>query len=444
MSAIDNKSLNKWLKIYNADRANAVLRHALSTTPLPNVINDSVGQYSGTDHTFSIEVKTMHATNQKESGRCWIFSALNVLREIIAKKCKISEFELSQSYIAFYDKLEKFNFLLHELDENINNDHNERLNYDLLTKGIADGGQWTMLVNLVKKYGLCPKSCFNETYQTSYTKYSNEVLNSLSRQYACEIHSLHKEGKDDKISAVHESYVQKVYQVLLSCYGIPPQSFNFEYVDSEGHYCIDKDLTPLSFYQKYIGDEYIDQYISVIHAPTDDKKYYKTYCIDHLGNVVEGKKIIHLNLPMERIKELIVATLKDDEVVWFGSDVRTYRDRVNGIWDDKSFDYLSAFGTNLYFDKKDMLDYHESAMGHAMVLTGVNIVDGKINKWKIENSWGDTVGNKGYFIMSDSFFDKYVYQVVINKNRLNEKELNALKESPKHLPLWDPFGTLAD
>lgn len=199
-----------------------------------------------------------------------------------------------------------------------------------------------------------------------------------------------------------------------------------------------------SVFFKYIGKE-IDEYISIINAPTSDKQFYKSYTISHLGNVVEGKEIKHLNVPMDRLKQLVVAQLKNNEIVWFGADVAYYGIRDEGIWDDKSFDYMSPFGMDFSLDKGSALDYRMSAMNHAMCITGVNLDDeGKATKWKIQNSWGTENGAKGYYIMSATWFDKFTYQVVTHKKYLSEKELSAYNSQPVILNPWDPMGTLAD
>lgn len=236
--------------------------------------------------------------------------------------------------------------------------------------------------------------------------------------------------------------MDKIYAMFLNAFGVPPKSFDFEYTNEKGYH-VEKKMTPLSFFEKYVGKK-VDDYQSIINSPTADKPFLKNFTIDYLGNVVEGKPINHLNLPMKRIKELIVAQLKDQEPVWFGSDVGFYRDRNSFAWDSHAFDYPSTFGFDIKFDKGAMLDYWHSAMNHAMVITGVNLVSGVPTRWKIENSWGPDNGNSGYFVMSEEWFDTFVYQAVILKKYLSEEELAATQAEPTHLHPWDPMGTLAD
>lgn len=440
---LDQNVLQAMKEDYLKSDKNTVLRHALSKSPIDSIVYNNSNS-AIIKQTFSIELKTMPATNQKLSGRCWIFAALNLLREEIGNKCNIDSFELSQNFIGFYDKVEKFNFLLTEIIEGIELKSDDRLLCALLETGIADGGQWDMFVNVVKKYGICPKSAFEETYQAHTTKASNDLLNAAAREFTYLARKLHQEDRDSEIDNLKNSYLQKAYNLLVSSYGLPPSNFDFEYKDSKGQYHCEKGYTPLSFFNEYIGDQ-IDEYQSIIIAPTKDKDYLKTYTIEHLGNVVGGRRINHLNLRIKRVKELVIKSLKSNQPVWFGSDVAHYADRENGVLDDGSFDYESAFGIGFNFGKAAMLDYHQSAMNHAMLITGVTLdSDGNPTKWKIENSWGDARGEKGYFVATDSWFSTFVYQVVINKKLLNTAELNALDNDPIVLPLWDPFGTLAD
>lgn len=312
----------------------------------------------------------------------------------------------------------------------------------LLSYGVGDGGQWDMYVDLVKKYGIVPKSVFPETKQSNNTQMSSSLSNAALREFASKVYQMKEKG----IDALHElksEYMKKLFSLFTSCFGVPPTEFDFEYTDCKGEYHIEKGLTPKSFFEKYVGDE-IDEYVSLINAPTEDKEYYQTYNVELVGNVLEGKPITHLNLPMERLEELIIEQLKNGEIVWFGSDVSYYGNRSNGSWDNDSFDYVTPFGLDFSFDKKEMLDFYHSAMNHAMVITGVDLQDGKPVRWKIENSWGMGVGNCGYFVMSEKFFSLFVYQAAIKMKYLNEKEKEALKKKPVLLAPWDPFGTLAD
>ena len=429
-------------KTYKEDKKNNVIRHALIKNPIVDVVYDNKNEID-TTFIFSNEVKTLPVCNQKASGRCWIFAGLNVLREIIAKKLNLRNFELSQNYIALCDKLEKANYALTSIIDLIDNEPNERVLMHILTNGVGDGGQWDMFRNLVVKYGILPKNNFNETYQSSNTMESNHLLNTYIRKFASEAKKLANENRKNDIHTLKKEYLKNIYNLLTNSFGLPVEKFDFEYYDNDDKYHLEKDLTPKSFFEKYIGNE-IDEYVSIINSPTKDKPFNKVYTIAYLNNVVEGKLIKHLNLPMERIKELVEKQIDDNNIVWFGSDVSFYRNRKTGLWDDLSFDYVSAFNIDYKFNKEDMLDFHASVMNHAMCLTGYNKKDGKTNRYKVENSWGEDVGNKGYFIMSSSWFDSFVYQAVILKKYLNEEEIDAYNKEPVVLDPWDPMGTLAD
>ena len=430
---------------YLANPKNNVLRHALSSNNFHDVFRN-LDDANNHDFVFSIDVKTLPVTNQKRSGRCWIFSASNILREIIAKKCNIKgQFEISQNYIAYYDKIEKFNYFAQNLIDLFEKgvDKDDR-NVAFLLDGVGDGGQWQMYVNLVKKYGIVPKAAFVETAQSSATNGSNTLCNSALREFAANAYHSYKEKKDhDKLMKLKEEFMDKIYNILTSSFGVPPQSFDFEYVDKDEKYHIEKGLTPLKFFNKYIGND-IDEFISLIHAPTANKKFNKTYSIEYVGNVYGATPVTHLNVDFDRLEEMIINQLKDGEIVWFGSDVSYFGDRDLGVWDDKAYDYLTAFNADLEFDKADMLDFGQSAMNHAMCIVGVDLKDDKPVRWKIENSWGNASGNEGLYLMSESFFRQFVFQAAVRKKYLNKNELRALEKEAKLLPPWDPFGTLAD
>ena len=409
---LDESKLKSLRKDFNKNKVNKVLQNAAGKTSLSQlafVPEAKVGNY----HNFSIDIKTMSATSQNKSGRCWIFAATNVLREIVAKKLKLQEFELSQNYVAFYDKLEKINYALESIVSLLDVDTDDRTLQTILHFGVGDGGQWDMFKSLVKKYGVCPKNVMDETNASSATWDSSFIINRELRDFAAKARRLHKEKKDAEVAKLKDKVLDDLYRVISIGFGSPVEKFDFEYVDKDGKYHLVKNLTPVKFYQKYIG------------------------------NVIGGDPIFYLNLPLSELKELVLKQLKDGEVVWFGSDCGKYGDREAGLWAPEQYDYKLAYGIDLFMEKADMLDYAESAMNHAMVITGVNLVNDKPTKWKIENSWGTQVANKGYYTATDLWFDSFVYQAVVNVKYLNEKQKEALKKAPIHLNPWDPMGTLA-
>lgn len=441
--ALTDARLKELEKDYEADPVNAVARHALSRHTLSNVAYVSESIRLVQPH-FSLELKTMPVANQRLSGRCWIFAGLNVLREAIAKKLGIRKFELSQNYISLHDKLEKCNFALENFLQLSDREPDDRLLMFLLQDPVGDGGQWDMFVNLVCKYGVMPQDAFPETAQSNNTKESSHLAVAEIRRFAYEAHTLRKQGKSiEEIRPLKDKAMEKIYALFLNCFGVPPERFDFEYEDQKGKYHLLENLTPKSFFEAYIGDEILD-YQSIINSPTEGKPFLKNYTIDHLGNVLEGRPINHLNLPMERIEELIIAQLKAGKPVWFGSDVSFFRDRQSFAWNSQSFDYPSLTGIEPSFEKGAMLDFRHSQMNHAMVIVGVDLREGKPTRWKIENSWGEDNGLSGYYVMDEGFFSRFVYQAVIDKKLLSEEERAAASKEPIHCPPWDPMGSLAD
>ena len=442
MESIKLENLDKQLKEYRKDKRNDVVRHAISKTNLSTIVR-SQDEIENVNFDFEINVKTLSAANQRQSGRCWIFAATNVLREMIAKQLNLGEFELSQSYVAFYDRLEKCNYVLETIIELLDKDYDDRTLTFILQSGIGDGGQWDMFVNVVNKYGLCPKHVFPETATSSATRDTNLLINFNLRKFASDSKVLFREKGLEAVRKEKEDVLKRIYFLLINAYGVPPKEFTFEYTDKDGNYYRQEGLTPLKFKQEYLGDK-LNDYVSLINAPTKDKPFNKSFTVKYLGNVVGGKIVTHLNLPMERLKELIIAQLKDGNIVWFGSDVGFYGDREVGIWDDRIFDYPSAVDLDFKMDKGESLDFRASAMNHAMCITGVAFKNGKPDKWKIENSWGTANGKDGFYYMSASWFDHFVYQAVVDKKYLSEAELKAYYAKPIELKPWDPMGSLAD
>ena len=424
------------------DNQNKILRHALSKNSLYDIASSQDADPE-MDFNFDINIKTLPAANQKASGRCWIFAATNVCREIVAAKCNLSNFELSQSYLAFYDRLEKSNYLLESIIELLDKDYDDRTLTFLLQNGVGDGGQWDMFVNLVNKYGLCPKNVFPETNTSSATRETGQVINFNIRKFASVAKELYQTKGLEAVRKAKDELLDKIYVLLSDAYGLIPEKFDFEYTDKDGNYHLEKGFTPLSFKEKYLGNE-LDNFVSLINAPTKDKPFGKTFTVAYLGNVVGGKDVTHLNVTMDRMKQLILSQLKDNRIVWFGSDVGFYGDRELGVWDDQRFDLDTPFGLNLKMNKGESLDYRASQMNHAMCITGVSFKGDEPRKWKIENSWGKDRAKDGYYIMSNTWFDQYVYQAVVDKKYLNEEELKALREKPIVLKPWDPMGSLAD
>ena len=442
-SKITVRGIEKYAGSYRNNPVALAATLALSKHSLSDISYDAI-KAGSMNYTFSNEIQTMPVANQERSGRCWIFAGLNFLREIIGNRLNLEEFELSQSYVAFWDKFEKINFFLESVTDMLDEDVDDRTLVWVLQTGIQDGGQWDMLANVIKKYGLVPKDAMPETFATSNTNNMNGFINTKLREYCARLRQIHgRGGSASELSAYKEDALNEMFAFLCMNMGCPPAEFDFEAVDKDKKYICDRGLTPLAFFDKYIGPV-IDDYVSVINAPTPAKPFDKTYTIRYLGNVVEGARIKYLNVRLPEFKALARKQMLNGELIWFGSDCGRFGEKKTGIWDSGLYDYARSTGIGTYLTKGETLDYRESAMNHAMLFTAANFIDANtVNRWKIENSWGDTHGKKGYFVCSDRWFDEYVYQLVINKKYLGEQMLEALKQEPIELNPWDPMGSLA-
>lgn len=315
----------------------------------------------------------------------------------------------------------------------------------LFSNILNDGGQWDMLVSVIKKYGVVPKYAMPESYSSSNSSKMNALLCKKLRIDAVALRRMHQEGgSDDKLREEKVKMIGEFYTLLCSFLGEPPRAFDFAYRDKDDKYHCDLGVAPVDFLHKYWGRDFLDDYVSVINAPTLDKPFGHVYTVKYLGSVI-GNPVIYLNLPSEVLEKAASAQIKDGVPVWFGSDVGkfSYSQKELGILDTGLFNYEGVLGTKLEMTKADMLDYGESCLTHAMMLVGVDEHGSGIDKWKVENSWGEDLGEKGFYVMSSGWFGSYVCQVVVNKKYLTAEQLKALKEKPIELEPWDPIGSLA-
>ena len=393
---------------------------------------------------FSLDLTKDKVTNQKASGRCWMFAALNTFRHKMISSFQLEDFELSQAHTFFWDKYEKSNWFLEQVIATADQELTSRKVAFLLQTPQQDGGQWDMVVSLFEKYGVVPKSVYPESISSSNSRELNTYLNKLLRQDAQILRDLIHSGADSEaVASKKQALLQEIFNFLAMSLGLPPREFDFSYRDKDNQFHTESGLTPQSFYKKYV-DLQLDDYVSIINAPTTDKPYGKSYTVDMLGNVVGSRPVRYLNVPMDRLKELAIAQMKAGETVWFGSDVGQVSNRKAGILATDVYDFEAGMDIHLTQDKAGRLDYAESLMTHAMVLTGVDLDEaGQPRKWKVENSWGDKVGTDGYFVASDAWMDEYTYQIVVRKEFLTSDELAAYEAEPIVLAPWDPMGALA-
>ena len=443
MNAIQESFTDKLFANYEANVKYQAIENAASHNGIFAALERRQSHVDNTP-VFSLDLTKDKVTNQKASGRCWMFAALNTFRHKLISQYKLENFELSQAHTFFWDKYEKSNWFLEQIIATADQEIGSRKVKFLLDTPQQDGGQWDMVVSLFEKYGVVPKSVYPESVASSNSRELNQYLNKLLRQDAQILRDLIAGGADQAtVQAKKEELLQEIFNYLAMTLGLPPRQFDFAYRDKDDNYQSEKNITPQAFFEKYVGLKLSD-YVSVINAPTADKPYGKSYTVEMLGNVVGAPSVRYINLPMDRFKELAIAQMKAGETVWFGSDVGQVSDRQKGILATNVYDFTASMDINLTQDKAGRLDYSESLMTHAMVLTGVDLdADGKPVKWKVENSWGDKVGQKGYFVASDAWMDEYTYQIVVRKDFLTAEELAAYEAEPQVLAPWDPMGALA-
>jgi len=443
MHSLEQDFTDKLYAAYEANSKFAAMENAISHNGLLASLEKRSAAVENTP-VFSLDLTKDKVSDQKASGRCWMFAALNTFRHKMIAGFQLEDFELSQAHTFFWDKYEKSNWFLEQVIATADQELTSRKVKFLLDTPQQDGGQWDMVVALFEKYGVVPKSVYPESISSSNSRELNQILNKLLRQDAQILRELVSEGANSaELQAKKEELLQEVFNFLAMNLGLPPRQFDFSYRDKDNHFHSESGLTPLTFYQKYV-DLKLDDYVSIINAPTADKPYGRSYTVEMLGNVVGSKPVRYLNVEMGRLKELAIAQMQAGETVWFGSDVAQSSNRKAGVMAEGMHDFTASMDIRLTQDKAGRLDYSESLMTHAMVLTGVDLDEnGRAKKWKVENSWGEKVGNKGYFVASDAWMGEYTYQIVVRKEFLTAAELAAYEAEPLVLAPWDPMGALA-
>ena len=417
---------------------NAVAKNGIGAVALSRAV------VNRTDHTYSHLIETPEATSQEKSGRCWLFAGLNTLRLAAMKKMNLESFELSQTHLMFWDKLEKANFFLENIIETVDEPLDGRLVMWLLANSLPDGGQWDMFVNLVEKYGVVPKSVMPETSGSSDSRPMNVLLIAKLREYAQVLREMHERSASVKeMRQAKGEMMEEFYRMVSIHLGQPPSRFLWEWRDKDKEFHRHGEITPTEFFEQYVGFD-LDETVCLINAPTKDKPYRRLYTVQYLGNVVGGHAVRYLNVDIKTLKKAATDMIVDGQAVWFGCDVGKMLEREMGILDLKVYDYELVYGTRFKLDKAGRLDYGHSRMTHAMVFTGVDLDDsGKPIKWRVENSWGTKLGDKGYMVMADRWFDEFLYEVMVSKKHLSPKLLEVLDTEPVVLPPWDPMGALA-
>ncbi|KAJ8123009.1 hypothetical protein ONZ43_g934 [Nemania bipapillata] len=447
------------------DPKNRLALSALSTANPKEVLMSRSAKIAD-QQVFNIRIPFEGApiTNQRSSGRCWLFASTNVFRVAIMQKYGLDSFELSQAYLFFWDKLEKANYFLENIIDTAGEDLDGRLVQRLLADPVSDGGQWDMVYNLVEKYGLVPQVLYPDSWNAMSSSTINYVVVGKLREYALVLRNIiqNKQGSARTaaiLKATKERMMREIHAILILTLGPPPannQTFEWEFLDKTGQSRIVQ-KTPIQFAQDivatvpssgyHISNDAIKAMVSLVHDPRHEPLSLMT--VDRLGNIVGGRGITYINVEMNVLKQACVSMLKAGLPVFFGSDVGKFSDRIAGIMDLGLIDYGLGFNVDMYaagaMGKAGRLRVGESAMTHAMVLTAVH-VDAKTGycvRWRVQNSWGESSGDKGWFIMSDDWMDQFVYQAVVDPRFLSKEVRDVLKKEPIVLPLWDPMGALA-
>ena len=419
-------------KGYEGTASDKAIRNALNGAAI-NVLAANAENIAMIDTHFSDEVKTKGRTNQKSSGRCWLFSGLNVLRARMIEKYDLGAFTFSQNYVFFYDQLEKANLFLQGVIDTKDLSFDERQVDWLFRNPIADGGQFTGVSNLIMKYGVVPSDVMPETYCSNNTSQMRTQIATKLREDGLKL----RDASAKDCPAMKTEMLKEIYRMLVLCLGEPPVEFEWTRYDSKGNFVSTKTYTPKSFYNEYVGADLENNYVMVMNDPS--REFNKVYEIAYDRHVYDGQNWLYINLPIERIKEMDIASIKDNTALYFSCDVGKVSDRQKGTLDLDNFDYGSLFGTTFPMDKRQRVLTHASGSSHAMTLIAVDIKDGKTVKWMVENSWGADSGYKGNLIMTDEWFDNYMFRLVVEKKYVPADILRMLDQKPTLLPAWDPM-----
>lgn len=428
--SITPEMLSRIEKSYAGTASDKAIRNALNTASV-TVLAANADNSAMIDTEFSDRIKTVGITDQKSSGRCWLFTGLNVLRAAAIEKYQLGDFQFSQSYCFFWDQLEKSNLFLQAVIDTRDLPFEDRQVDWLFSNPLSDGGTFTGVADLVTKYGLVPSGVMPESYIANNTSAFCAQLKTLLRKYGLELRETPSGVQKKNIPSYLENrkteMLGDVYRLLALAYGVPPASFEWK----------DKTYTPVEFYDELLGYDLENGYVMLMNDPC--REYGKVYEIQYDRHTYDGHNWLYVNLPMDRIKEMAIASIRAGKAMYFSCDVAKYLNRSSGVADLKNFDYESLLGVDLSMDKKQRVMTHSSGSSHAMTLIAVDVKDGKPQKWMVENSWGPASGYKGNIIMTDEWFDEYMFRLVVERRFVPEDILKMLEQKPVQLPAWDPM-----
>jgi bleomycin hydrolase len=433
---ITPEMLGKMRESFKMDTHNRAMYNAITNTDINNLAlnRDILRQQSDV---FSHKVKTKGITNQKSSGRCWLFAGLNALRPAVIEKYKLSGFEFSQSFLAFWDKLEKSNCFLEYIVKFRDREQSDRELEILLRDPVGDGGWWKYVVDLVEKYGVVPKEIMPETNSSENTGSLNNLVNQKLRADAAQIRKMGKEGKSlGDIAAAKETMLAEIYKMLVINYGEPPSDFQYRFEDKDSIVSALRTYTPRTFYKEFVGVD-LNQYLSIFNDPS--KEFGKHYSVNLSRNIFDADDMHYANVEIEKMKEMAMKSVLADEPVWFACDVGIDQNRDRGIMATDLYDYGSIYNIDMSMSKADRIRYLETTSNHAMVLVGVDVKDDKPVKWLVENSWGSENKSAGYWTMYDNWFDENLFNIIIRKDFVPKEILKIYDQTPVVVPAWDPM-----
>ena len=417
-----------------ADRA---IRNAITANDI-NSLARNLDARRPVSSEFSHRVPSKGITNQRSSGRCWLFTGLNVLRAQMMAEHDLPMTELSQNYNFFFDQLEKANLFLQGVIDTSDRPMDDKTVDWLFRNPLSDGGQFTGIADIVGKYGVVPAEVMPETNSSNSTSRLNQLLSLKLREWGLELRDAAKaKTKASELGRRKTEMLGEVYRMLVLNLGEPPTEFTWTRRNSKGEAVDTMTYTPLSFYDRFLGNNLSDDYVMLMNDPT--RPYYNLYEIEYDRHAYDGRNWTYVNLPIEEIKKMAIASIKDSTAMYFSCDVGKQFDRQTGILDPDNYDYDSLLGVTFGMDKKERIQTGASASSHAMTLVAVDLdKEGKPTKWLVENSWGPGV-NDGHLILTDRWFDEYMFRVVVENKYLTPEARKVLDQTPVLLPAWDPM-----
>tara|TARA_R110001583_G_scaffold99787_1_gene245287 strand:+ start:21126 stop:22517 length:1392 start_codon:yes stop_codon:yes gene_type:complete len=435
--AVDSKTLNEIRNSFNADASTKAIQNAITNSKSIRDIALNRSKVGSTDHFFKYRVAVKGITNQKSSGRCWMFTSMNTIRPNVIKDLNLNSFDFSHNYNYFWDIFEKSNLFIENIIATADKDMDDREVVRYLSSPVDDGGVWNSFFNVAKKYGVVPAEVMPETTISNNTGQLNRIVKEKLRGEAYKIRQLAaKKGNAEKVEAAKVEALKDVYRILSLALGQPPVDFTWRYKDADGKVSETKTYTPQEFMTLIAPEFAKDEMVMIMNDPT--REFYKVYEIKNYRNVAEGINWTYLNLPNDEIKAFAMSSIKNNQAMYASCDVGKQHNRKDGVMDMNTYDYASLFGVEFDMDKKARILTRQSGSSHAMTLIGVDVDENeKPVKWEFENSWGTTSGNNGYLTFTDEWFREYMFRVVINKKYLNEKAIKALDSKPVQLPVWD-------